>query len=217
MKDAPSLLEMHEAAMSGSLDDVRVCLPGRIEKYDSSTRRAVVQILTREASVGEDGERQIEVLKPLTDVPVAMLGSGSVRIKITPAPGDPCWLLFASSSIGRLKAGRDPSAVYDPGDDRHHHEADAIALPLVVLGTSVETLPLIEFTPLLVKLGDVLAAQSVIRGEAYLTAFSTLIGAIATAVGGIPGGAAAGTAISTALTTFLGAQSTYLSAKVKVS
>lgn len=145
MSQAPTLDEVLDAAIRGVLDDVRVALPGQIESYDAATRRASVQVLIMDGSDGEDGARRSRPIAVLTDVPVAGVGSGQIRIKLPVRAGDPCWLLFASSSIARLKAGA--RGVTDPGDDRHHHVADAIAIPWVVFdGEDAEADAMIEFT-----------------------------------------------------------------------
>lgn len=172
----PTLAEVLEAAVAGALDDARVVLPGRIESYNSSTRRATVQVLPMDGFVGEDGARRAVAAATLQDVPVGFVGSGSIRIGFDPSPGDQCWLLFASSSIAKLKAtGR--IAPYDPGDDRHHHIADAIAIPWVVVGDA-GTAPLIWFTGTQVQLGAEGAAQAVIRGTAYRGAEDLFLAAL---------------------------------------
>lgn len=129
MSDAPTLAELLESAIDGSISGVRVALPGRIEAYDGTTRRATVQVLIMDAYAAEDGTRTAVSLKPLADVPVVGIGSRGVRIKFPVRKGDLCMLLFSSSSIAACKAtGR----LADPGDDRHHHLADAIAIPWVL-------------------------------------------------------------------------------------
>lgn len=143
--DAPSLTDVLEAAIRGALLGARVSLPGRIEAYDSDTRRATVQPLVMDGSINEDGERKTIAIAPITDVPVAFMGSGAIRIKMPVRVGDPCWLTFSSSALARWKS-TDGRTVVDPGDDRRHHAADAIAIPLVTVGDGVEDEVMIEFT-----------------------------------------------------------------------
>lgn len=139
----PTLPEVLEAAIDAALTGARTSLPGQIQSYDSTTRRATVQMLIMEAHIDADGERIVEAIAPFTDIPVALSGSGSVRIKFPIAPGDLCWLLFSSSALAVFKStGR----LSDPGDDRHHHDADVIALPVVTIGGDVESDAMIEFT-----------------------------------------------------------------------
>lgn len=169
MSDVPTLSEVLDAAIRGVLDDVRVCLPGKITAYDASTRRATVQVLTMDAYTAEDGARTPSPIPPLTDVPVAHYGSGAIRIKVPVSAGDRCWLMFASSSIARLKAGA--SGAYDPGDDRHHSIADAVALPLVVVGDD-EADAMIEFTPTEIRCGgtEPLVTRSEFLSHTHATA-----------------------------------------------
>ena len=140
----PTLSEVLEAAIDGKLDDVRVSLPGRIESYNAERRRATVQVLIMDRHVDGDGVQRAVSIAQLTDVPVAHLGMGTVRIKFPIRSGDPCWLSFASSSIAKLKAAA-RAVVVDPGDDRHHHLTDAIAEPWSYLAED-EDEAMIEFT-----------------------------------------------------------------------
>jgi hypothetical protein len=142
----PKLSEVLDAAIEGALEGVRVALPGRIEHYDKDTRRATVQLLVQDGHVDGDGERQTTTIAPLTDVPVMMHGSGTVRVKIPIRVGDPCWVLFASSSIAKVKT-TDGATVIDPADDRHHHESDAVVIPIPSLAAgSADDDAMIEFT-----------------------------------------------------------------------
>lgn len=221
MSDAPTLAELLESAIAGSVSDVRTWLPGRIESYDEATRRGTVQVLVMDSYPGEDGTRTPVTHKPLTDVPVAGLGSGKRVLDYPVSRGDLCVLLFASSSIAACKAtGR----LGDSGDDRHHHLADAIAIPFVLGfgGSPADATAMIKITALQVLLGDAAASQAVLRGEALLSAMATLITSISSAIGtitvGAPaGGTAAAAAIATALGVFQAAAATYTSTKVKVS
>jgi hypothetical protein len=148
MSDVPTLTEVLESAIRGVLDDVRVLLPGKVLAYDNG--RATVQVLSMDAYTGEDGARKAEPLAILPDVPVAQVGFGTARIRVTPKVNARCWVAFASSSIARLKAGA--SGIYDPGDDRHHHIADAIVLPIAAIGEE-DADAMIEFTDTEIRCG----------------------------------------------------------------
>lgn len=142
----PVLAELLEAAVEGKTRNLRVALPGRIEKYDPATRRATVQVVVQDGYVDGDGERQTVTIPAMTDVPVLMTGSGSVRVKFPIKPGSQCWVMFSSSSIARVKS-TDGTDVVDPADDRRHHEADAVAIPVPSLGAaSADDDAMIEFT-----------------------------------------------------------------------
>lgn len=141
--DNPTLEDLLDAAIEAALRDVRVWLPGEIRSYDSGTRRAVIQVMIPDGWIDEAGQRQSTTLRPFTDIPAALTGSGSTRVKFPIKPGDPCLILFSSSCITAYKAtGR----LVDPKDDRHHHEADAFFVPMPRVVGPVEDDAMIEFT-----------------------------------------------------------------------
>lgn len=206
------------ALIDTALDDrqsgLRVALPGRIGSYDKQTRRATVQLLVQDGHVDGDGERQTTTVPPLTDVPVMRIGSGIERFKFPMRSGDRCLVAFSSSSIAKLKSVDD---VVDPDDDRHHHEADGIAIPGLFFGGTDPAGTFVEIDDQeILNLGGSPATEPVLLGATFLSQLNTLVSAIATAVGGITGGTAAGTAITTALGTFNAAVASYTSQKVKV-
>lgn len=216
----PSLEDVLERFREVALEGLRVCLPGQITAYDATRQLASVQPLVQDRFLAEDGETLITRTLPVVhSCPVHFLGPARGRITWPVAAGDTCLILFASSSIRRwVRIG----GVVDPGDDRHHDIDDAIVLVGLHDAAHVPTTAPTDAVTVhvsgstQVRLGGPSAAQSVLRGEAYLSALGTLLDAIATAVGGIPGGAAAGTAIQTAITAFEVAASNYKSTRVKV-
>jgi hypothetical protein len=141
--DNPTLGDVFEAAFRKTLSGLRTWLPGEIRAYDAVGRRATVQIMAPDGWVDETGARQTSTPPPLTDVPVPPCGSGSTRVKFPIRVGDPCIVLFSSSCLTAYKAtGR----LLDHGDDRHHHESDAIAIPMPRITGNVEDDAMIEFT-----------------------------------------------------------------------
>lgn len=186
--DSPTLGDVFDAAFRKALRGLRVAMPGEIRSYDASTRRATVQPMIPDGWIDEDGERQATTLRPLTDVPVAQTGSGSVRVKFPIRPGDPCWLIFSSSCLTAWKAS---GRLLDPGDDRHHHEADAIAIPIArVTGSPPEDDTMIEFTDdNLIRAGgdEPLVRRSEFLGHTHATAGT---GTPSPPISGPPGSAA---------------------------
>lgn len=144
-QDAPTLGDVLQAAIDGAVGNVRTGLPGVIKSYDADKRRATCQVLVPDAVYDEKDARTTETIT-LTDVPVLALGAGTVRVKVPIKPGCPCWLMFSSSCIARLKAtGR--MEVQDAGDDRRHHEADVVAMPIPTLAAAAaDDDAVIEFT-----------------------------------------------------------------------
>src|SRR5678815_1164849 len=208
------LTELIDTALDDRQSGLRVALPGRIESYDRATRRATVQLLVQDGHVDGDGERQTTTIAPLTDVPVMRVGSGIERFRFPVRSGDRCLVAFASSSIAKLKSVDD---VVDPDDDRHHHEADGIAIPGLFFGGTDEAGTFVEIDDQeVLNLGGSPATEPVLLGNAFLSQLNTLVNVIAVQVGGLPGGTAAGAAITTALSTFNAAVASYTSQKVKV-
>ena len=189
--DTPLLVEVLEAAIEGYVNDLRVCMAGRIEAYDANTRRATVQILVQDRFIGEDGELRQVTIPQLTDCPVLGIGSGTVRILYPIKPGSQCWVMFSSSSLARLKSSSNTTAVTDPGDDRHHHEADAVVIPIPSLSASKSSdATLIEFTDDgLIKAGgdDPLVKRSEFLAHTHATAGT---GTPSPPISGPPGSAA---------------------------
>lgn len=205
------MIAVLQAALDARLAGVRVMMPGIVQTYDHARQRASVQPAVPDGYLDEEGERQVELLPVVTEVPVVFSG-----ITYPLEPGDEVALVFASSSIEPwLSRGGTP----DPGDDRRHTLTDAIAYPGLrhapLPASAVGDGHVIAANSL--QLGSSSAADGVLLGDAFLDQHTTLITAIASAVSGIPtGGAAAGAAITAALATFQAAVLTYLSSKVAV-
>lgn len=168
--DNPTLADVLDAARDKALRGLRVALPGEIRSYDAETRRCSVQPMVPDGWVDEVGQRKTSTLKPLTDVPVAQTGSGSTRVKFPIRRGDPCWIMFSSSC---LTAWKSSGRLLDPGDDRHHHEADAFVIPIARVVGDVEDDAMIEFTDdNLIKAGgdEPLVTRSEFLGHTHATA-----------------------------------------------
>ncbi len=123
----PTLQSVIRAHVAAGLSDVNVALPGRVESYDSSRQRAVVQPLIRRGYADESGDRQAESLPAIAEVPVMFPGSGDFSIDWPVARGDTGLLVFASASLDRwLALGGEE---VDPEDDRRHALTDAVFYP----------------------------------------------------------------------------------------
>lgn len=214
----PTLTQVLNGAISSALAGARVMLPGRVERYDTATRRAEVQPLIQDQDTDEEGKRIAITLPILTDVPVIFPGSGGARLRYTVEPGDEVMLVFASSSIARWKFA---GGLVDPGDARRHALPDVIAVTGLQSHADDHDL-FIEFTASALLLGGSTAFDSVIKGTTYRTAEDTMltaIAALATALAGVvvlAPIAATATAAATAIATFQSAAATYLSNSVKV-
>ena len=224
--DRPTLASLLELAVRGSLDDVRVALPGRVVSYDKARQRADVQPLVGDRIEDEAGERQAVKLPQANDVPIMFLGAGGYSETFPIEPGDTVLLVFCSSSIARWKQGAAQDDG-DPGDDRHHHPADAVAYAGVRDASgSLEGVPgdawciTVPFGRRIL-LGGSSSASSVPRGEQLSSALTKLVAAIAAGFGAItpaPIGAAAAAAFTSSLGSagYAADIAALLSTKVKV-
>lgn len=203
-------------AMDKRLARVRVALPGRVEAYDSSSGAVEVQPLIQDGEPDPDnnGERATRRLPKLLGVPVMFPGSGSYRITWPVNVGDTVLLVFSSSSLEYWLA---VGGEVDPADDRRHDISDAVAIPGLFDFAHIPTLT--PTNAMVVHAGNLLlggptATQTLFRGEAFMTAFHTLITAIGVAAA-TPTSATAG--INTALAAFETAAPTFKTTGIKVT
>jgi hypothetical protein len=108
------------------LAEVRVSMPGIVQRYDSARQRADVQPAIREGVVGEDGERLVETIGVVTEVPVCFLGTGEFSLTWPVKAGDEVLLIWSAASLDLWLAR---GGVVDPEDDRRHQVSDAVAIP----------------------------------------------------------------------------------------
>ncbi len=147
----PTLVEAVDRRIDRALRRLRVMFPGIVVDYDAATRTASIQPALMESAPGETGDDITKPLPILHDVPVAMLGSGTTRIKFPIAKGDPIMLVFANASIARWKLG---GGLVDPADARHHNINDAVAWPgLTDIAHAQDDDVMIEFTATEIRAG----------------------------------------------------------------
>lgn len=234
------LAEVINHALDMRLADVRVSLPGKVTRYDSSKQMVDVQPLIKQAYYDETETRQVESMPVIPNVPLMFQGAGGFRMTFPVEVGDKVLIVFSSSSLDKwLESGGE----VDPNDDRQFSLADAVAIPgLRDFAHPLESAPTdrmtigkddgaqVQITDSEVLLGGDGAVDAVIKGTSYhsaestfLTALSTWASAVATALGTIPAfvdpGKAAFTtatgAFNTAVSSFNTAASNALSAIVK--
>ncbi len=220
MSERPTLGSVIELACRGLLDDVRVALPGVVVSYDASKQRATIQPAIRDTYENENGEDVTHAIPTLSDVPVCFQGAGDYWQTFPLKRGDTVMLHFCSSSVARWKA-RGGSDV-EPGDPRHHHLSDAIAVAGVrdaahaILGVPEDAWVINVPTGKQVRLGGPTASASVIKGESFLSHLATLLTAVQTAIDSLPGGTAPAITLGLAITAFNLAAAGDLTLKVKV-
>ncbi len=126
MSNTPSLEHVIRGAMDRWATELHTAIPAVVKSYDAETQTISAQPLIRVGVTGADGERDVERLPIISDVPVMFLGAGVFRITFPIAAGDTVLLIFSEASLDKwLSTGGD----VDPLDDRRFHLSDAIAIP----------------------------------------------------------------------------------------
>lgn len=126
MTVTPSIMEILGRSMDSRLAQVNTSCPGRVTEYNPLTRRASVQPLVPKSRRNEEGEREVEQLPIVNEVPIMFPGSGGARFRFPIHVGDIVLILFAQGSLDLWKVKGDES---DTGDDRKHAISDAVAIP----------------------------------------------------------------------------------------
>lgn len=148
----PTLAEVFDRAVHDRLRNTfGGWLPARIESYDEDSNRAVVQVLLYDDYEDEEGQRQIEAMPPLNDVPVGWLSlGGAFVLRSTVTVGDEgIYMMPARPTTKWLQTG----GMVDPEDDDHHPLDGGIFLPYRVSDGGANGDPLIEITASEVKIG----------------------------------------------------------------
>lgn len=224
MTQSPTLVEAVADHLESRLLDLHVGIPARVTAYDASTQKISAQPTIRRAYLDEAGDRQLEDMPVVEDVPVMFPGSGKENGMTFPiAVGDTVWLEFSEASLAQwLRIGGTKT---DPLDDRKHALSDAVANP--GLNPFSDPIPNVPTDAVViraaneVRVGGSSASQHTLYAEIYRNAEDTLLGVLAATLNTIaaatsPPTSAAATAFQNALTSFQSAASTYLTQKVKV-
>jgi len=101
-------------------------MPGRVESFDASTQKAVIQPLIKRARIDEEGKRQADAIAPVVNVPIMFPGAGGYRITFPVNRGDIVLLIIADASLDHWLAH---GGLVDPADDRRNDISDGIAIP----------------------------------------------------------------------------------------
>lgn len=192
----PTLTEVLGLAVRAGAADLRVALPGRVERYDLARGTVDVQPLLRETTRDDAGELVAERLPVLTGVPLVFPGAGGFALVFPVQVGDQVLLVFADRS---LDGWRDQGAEATPADERRHALSDAIAIPGLmhtgspaatadhaVLGASIGLR--LHLKPGVVELGEVPvdAAALASRVEARLSALEVAMNTHVHTVAAVP-------------------------------
>ena len=104
------------------LSEVNTCLPGQIETYDPTTKKASVKpLLKRVLNNGNELVRPV-----INNVPVVFPSSSNSIISVPLAKGDGCLIVFSMRSLDDwLSKGGDVA----PDDPRKFDLSDAVCIP----------------------------------------------------------------------------------------
>lgn len=207
----PPLGEMLKRLFDDALLDVHTAIPARVEAFDAAAWTVEVVPLVRRQVEGDAGETDVEDLPKIVGVPVAFLGGGGLWLKVPVVVGDTVLLIFGERSLDNWKA---TGQLVDPQDERHHHLADAIALP----GLFTPGAPPASGSPSgVIEIGFPHASDSVARAsrvDAELAALKAAHDGHTHLVSGVTVGSSSVTSAGAAAAP---AQATVASATVKVS
>lgn len=127
--DVLEISKIVKNAVRAQLLEMRVSLPGRVEKYDPATQKAEVKPLLKRKYFNDLGDEIIKEMSVIPDVPVQFPGSSVDAFLSFP--------IIAGETLGRIEfmdrsmelwlAGN--GAIVDPADDRIHNIADAVFIP----------------------------------------------------------------------------------------
>jgi hypothetical protein len=94
--------EMLRCAVEDGLRNAWSCLPGIIQSYDATRGLCVVQVAVKFQQLVVDPKNPKQVttptwisMTPIPDVPLWILGGGSMVVECEPQNGDECLLIFA--------------------------------------------------------------------------------------------------------------------------
>lgn len=126
MPDAPSLASVIRGAIEAHALELHTAMPGKVLSYDAAAQTADVQPVLRRPMRDVDGERVVEDLPVIPNVPVMFPRTAGAFISLPVAAGDYVLLVLCEGSIDAWRA---TGEVSDPGDERRHNLSHAVAIP----------------------------------------------------------------------------------------
>jgi hypothetical protein len=117
-----TLIDAIEAAAQSLLNGMHTCLPGRVESYDHTTRKAAVKPLIKRP----DLDSEAKPLPVIPAVPVIFPWAGQASLTFPISKGDTGAIFFSERSLDTwLAKGGDVA----PVSSRKFHLTDAIFIP----------------------------------------------------------------------------------------
>lgn len=101
--------------------ELKVCMPAKIESYDFKTQKASVKITMQE--LYEDGSTLDYPV--ISGVPVVFMAAGGASINLPVLKGDNCFVIFFDRDMSNWLLG---GIGQKPNSTRMHHISDAVAI-----------------------------------------------------------------------------------------
>lgn len=120
--------DMIQRAISAAIDEVRVSMPGRVEKVDITAQTVDVRPLLIHRLIDDEGTVTQEELPVIPAVPISWLRAGEFFVTMPIAKGDTGLLIFCDWPIDQWLA-RGGDAPVDPLDIRAHSLTSATFTP----------------------------------------------------------------------------------------
>lgn len=125
--NTPSAEQAIRALIRAELSKLNLPRIGRVETYSQDTQKVSVKPVVKEAYEGEEGDRTLESMPVITDVPVLFFGSSTSHNTFPIAAGTYGLIVFLGVSIDKwLATGTNDQ---DPEDDRSGALSDAVFIP----------------------------------------------------------------------------------------
>lgn len=126
---SPTLGNVLDGVFGTALAGLHTAFPAVVVSYDKADQRASVQPLIRSEYLDENGQRVVEDLPIIEDVPVIFPGSGGMSITFPITKGDTLLVICSESAISKWLEAQNATKTLDPGEYRKHSLSDAMAIP----------------------------------------------------------------------------------------
>jgi len=138
MPSTPTLADVIRQAMQAELAEVHTAMPGKVHRVYADRGTIDIKPQLRTASFTADGERVLEDLPIIPDVPVQWPRAGGFSLKMPINVGDAVTLLFNEQDLGVWREQEEPA---DSGDLRRHGLSGAVALLGAFTKSTVPAIP----------------------------------------------------------------------------
>jgi hypothetical protein len=118
-----TMIDILDNWLDSRMKNIHTCLPGKIETYNSTTRKATVKIQIKPRMINDDTTLSIP---PIPDVPVVFPSCAKFTLEFPLEKGDGCLILFSEEGIGSYLNG---NTEVDADSFAKFSLTDAICIP----------------------------------------------------------------------------------------